>query len=67
MGLEPSLEHPVSHDSIAITRKGVDGETLLKPSESELPARGGTRVPDFLGENEPLARLRRAWGALRVV
>jgi len=67
VGIEPSSDPLVSHDSIAITRKGLDADTPLKPSESELADQLGTRVPNFRRTNELLERVRRAWGALRVV
>jgi len=66
-GSEPSPEDLGSHDSAAIQRKGVDAQTQLKRSESELPEPGGTRVPDFGCADAPLAQVRRAWGVLRVV
>ena len=52
---------------MAITRKHIDGETSLKPSKSELTEPGATRVPDFRSADAPLAQVRRALGALRVV
>jgi hypothetical protein len=36
VGLEPSWDHPGSHDSVAITSKGVDEETVLKRGECAL-------------------------------
>ena len=67
VGIEPSSDHPVSHDSIAITRNGLDAETRLNPSESELRDPLGTRVPKSPRADALLAPVRRAWGALRVV
>ena len=67
VGIEPSSDHLVSHDSVAITRKGLRAETLLKPSESEFADQLGTRVPNFHGANGLLTHVRRVWGALRVV
>lgn len=54
VGIEPSSVHPVSHDSVAITRNGPDAHTPLKRSESEWVDQLGTRV-------------LKLWGALRVV
>ena len=67
VGIEPASVHPVSHDSIAITRNGLGAETLLKRSESELPDQLGTRVPNFESIEDLSERVRRVWGALRVV
>ena len=67
MGIEPSSDHPVSHDSVAITRKGLDAETPLNPSESELTDQLGTRVPNFESIDDLSERVRQVWGALRVV
>ena len=67
VGIEPSSNHLVSHDSIAIARKGLDAETPLNPGESELTDQLGTRVPNFDSIDDLTARVRRAWGALRVV
>jgi len=67
VGIEPASEHLVSHDSIAITRTGVDGETPLDPSESGLTDQLGTRVPNFDSIDDLSKRVRHAWGALRVV
>jgi len=67
VGIEPSSDHPVSHDSTAITRKGLGAETLLKPSESELRDPLGTRVPNSRRADALLAPVRVAWGALRMV
>ena len=67
VGIEPSSNHRVSHDSIAITWNGLDTETPLEPSESKLADQLGTRVPNLRRPNEWLAHVRRARGALRVV
>jgi len=67
VGIEPSSDHPVSHDSVAIARKGLDAETQPNPSESELPDQLGTRVPNFASIDDLSERMRRVWGALRVV
>ena len=69
VGLEPSLEHPDSYDSVAITRKGADGETLLKRGESVLPDLRGTRVPGSHSSSIDvlLSRTRLVWGTLRVI
>ena len=67
VGIEPSSNHRVSHDSIAITRKGLDADTPLNPSESKLADQVGTRVPSLQRPDEWLADVRRAWGVLRVV
>ena len=67
VGIEPASDHLVSHDSIAITRNGLDAETPLNPSESVLPDQLGTRVPNFESIDGLSAHVRRAWGALRVV
>ena len=67
VGIEPSSNHHVSPDSIAITRNGLDAETPLNPSESVLPDQLGTRVPNFESIDDLSAHVRRAWGALRVV
>ena len=67
VGIEPASDHLVSHDSIAITRNGLDAETPLNPSESVLPDQLGTRVPNFESIDDFSERVRRVWGALRVV
>lgn len=67
VGIEPSSEHPVSHDSVAIMRNGLDAETPLNLSESKLADQLGTRVPNLRRPDEWLAHIRSAWGALRVV
>ena len=67
VGIEPSSEHRVSHDSTAIAQERLDAETPLEPSESEFPDQFGTRVPNFHGANGLLTHVRRAWGSLRVV
>ncbi len=67
VGIEPSSEQRVSHDSVAIARKGLDAETALEPSESELRDPLGTRVPNSRRADALLLPVRRAWGALRVV
>ncbi len=67
VGIEPSSEQPSLRDSVAITRKGVDGETSLERSESELQDPLGTRVPNSRRADALLAPVRLAWGALRVV
>jgi hypothetical protein len=58
VGIEPSPVHPVSHDSIAITRKRLDAETQLKPSESGLRNPLGTPVLCSRWSNELLERSR---------
>ena len=67
VGIEPSSDHLVSHDSIAITRNGLDAETPLNPSESELTDQLGTRVPNFDSIDDLPERVRWVWGALPVV
>ena len=67
VGIEPSSEHRASHDSVAITRARLDRETGLNPSESGLTDRLGTRVPNFDSIDDFSERVRRVWGALRVV
>jgi hypothetical protein len=67
VGIEPSSEHRVSHDSIAITRNELDADTPLKPSESELQDPTGTRVRNLHFIDDLLQDVRRVWGALRVV
>jgi hypothetical protein len=67
VGIEPSSERPVSHDSIAITQERLDAGTPLERSESELRDQLGTRVPNFESIDDLSAHVRRAWGALRVV
>ena len=67
VGIEPASDHLVSHDSIAITRNGLDAETPLNPSESVLPDQLGTRVPNSRHADALLVPVRRAWGVLRVV
>ena len=67
MGIEPSSDHPVSHDSAAITGKDLDAETRLDPSESELTDQPGTRVPNFDCIDDLSERVRRVWGVLRVL
>jgi hypothetical protein len=67
VGIEPSSVHRVSHDSVAITRKGLDAETALEPIESELRDPLGIRVPNSRPADALLTHVRRAWGALRVV
>jgi len=67
VGLEPSPEHLGLDDSVAIARKGVDGETSLKPNESDLTAPRGTSVPGLGSLDAVIAHARRAWGALRVI
>jgi hypothetical protein len=67
VGIEPASDHLVSHDSVAITRNGLDAETPLNPSESVLPDQLGTRVPNFESIDGLSAHVRGAWGALRVV
>lgn len=51
----------------AISRNGLDAETPLNPSESELADQLGTRVPNFDSIDDLSERVRRAWGVLRVV
>jgi len=65
--IEPSSVHRASHDSVAITRNGLDAETWLNPSESEWTDQLGTRVPNLDSIDDLSERVRRAWGALRVV
>jgi hypothetical protein len=65
-GIEPSSDHLDSHDSVAITRNGLDAETPLNPSESELADPLGTRVPN-LHRADALREVLLAWGAVRVV
>ena len=67
VGIEPASDDLVSHDSIAITRNGLDAETPLNPSESVLPDPLGTRVPNPRHADALLVPVRRAWGVLRVV
>jgi hypothetical protein len=67
VGIEPASDHLVSHDSIAITRNGLDAETPLNPSESVLTDQFGTRVPNFESIDDLSERVRRVWGALCVV
>ena len=52
---------------MAITRNGIDAETRLNPSESELADQLGTRVPNFDSIDDLSERVRGVWGALRVV
>lgn len=66
LGLEPSLEHPGSPDSLRIAWNGVDWDTSLKPSDSELRSARWTSVPDSDSIDAILAHARLAWGALRV-
>ena len=67
VGIEPSLERPGSHDSVAILRKGADRETSLKRSESDSTAPHRTRVHELDSIDAVLAHARLAWGALRVI
>ena len=67
VGIEPSSVRPDSHDSVAITRNDLDADSPLKPSESELVDQLGTRVPNFDSIDDLSERVRRVWGALRVV
>lgn len=67
VGIEPSPERPGSRDSVAITRKGVDEETLLKPGECALADPLRTRVQNLDSLDAVLARTRLAWGMLRVI
>jgi hypothetical protein len=67
VGIEPASDHLVSHDSMAITRNGLEAETPLNPSESVLPDQLGTRVPNKRCSDAWLVQLRHAWGTLRVV
>jgi len=41
VGIEPSSERLVSHDSVAIAPEGLDGETPLEPNESSCGIRLG--------------------------
>jgi len=67
VGIEPSSDRLVSHDSVAIAPEGLDGETPLEPSESGLRDPPGTRVPKLHHSDELLAHARLVWGALRVI
>ena len=67
VGIEPSSEHRVSPDSVAIARNVVDGETRLNPSEPGLADQLGTRVPNFDSIDDFSEWVRRVWGALRSV
>lgn len=67
VGIEPSSERPVSHDSVAIRQERLDAGTPLERSESGLRDPLGTRVPNSRHEDALLVPVRRAWGALRVV
>ena len=67
VGIEPSSDRLVSHDSVAIAPQGLDGETPLEPSESELRGPPRTRVPNLHRFDELLAHARLVWGALRVI
>ena len=67
VGIEPSSERPVSHDSIAITQERLDAGTPLERSESGLRDPLGTRVPNSRRADALLVPVRRAWGVLRVV
>ena len=67
MGIEPASDRRVSHDSVGITRNGLGAETLLKRSEPELRDQLGTRVPNIESIDDLSERVRRVWGALRVV
>jgi hypothetical protein len=67
VGIEPSSDHRVSRDSVAIRRNRLDAETPLNASESGLGVQLGTRVPNFDSIDDLSERVRRVWGALRVV
>jgi hypothetical protein len=67
LGIEPSSDHLVSPDSVAIARNVVDGETRLNAGEPGLADQLGTRVPNKRGSDAWLVQLRHAWGTLRVV
>jgi hypothetical protein len=67
VGIEPASDHRASPDSVAIARNVVDGETPLDPSEFGLEDQLGTRVPNFDSVDDFSDRVRRVWGALRVV
>ena len=67
VGIEPASVHRVSRDSVAIARKGLDAGAPLNPSESGLADQLGTRVPNFDSIDDFSDRVRRVWGALRVV
>ena len=67
VGIEPASDPLGSHGSIAITRARLDRETGLNPSESGLEDQLGTRVPNFDSIDDFSDRVRRVWGALRVV
>ena len=67
VGIEPSSDHLVSHDSVAITQAHPDHETCLNPSESRLEDQLRTRVPNFDSIDFLSERLRQAWGVLRVI
>jgi len=66
VGIEPSSNHHVSPDSIAITRNHLSAETPLNPSEPKLRDPLGTRVAN-LHRADALREVLLAWGALRVV
>lgn len=67
VGIEPSSDHLVSHDSAANTRNHLSAETPLNLSESKLRDPLGTRVPKLDRGDALLTSVRRAWAALRVV
>ena len=67
VGIEPSPEHLGSHDSVAITRRGVDSATSVELCESELLALLGTHVPSSESGDALLERARLGWGAMRVI
>jgi len=67
VGIEPSPEQLASDDSVAIATEGLDGDTPLEPSESELRDPPRTRVPNLHRSDELLAQARLVWGALRVI
>jgi hypothetical protein len=67
VGLEPSPEDLGGRDSVAIARKGVDGKTSPKSSESDSTAPHRTRVPDSDSIDAILAHARLAWRTMRVI
>ena len=67
VGIEPSSDRLVSHDSVAIALNVVDGETRLNAGEPGLADQLETRVPNFDSIDDLSERVRRVWGALRVV
>ena len=64
VGIEPASVDPVRHDSVAITRNDMVGETMVNRSKPELGDHPRTCVPngDIID-----SWVRRLWRALRVV